>query len=161
MIFVETRRLSEDAERGGLAMPIDVVTDAKSLYGLVCKDAGPKPSGEGRLLWTREQFSSGPMRRLVWCRAQGQVAGVLTEVGCGVEQIVRCMLNGCHYTKCSSSCNGVLWSAEKGLPPPKRQKDEASRQFCGQWLNASESVAALQQQLNCRACGFSLVGSRV
>lgn len=81
--------------RDSLNIPLDAVTDCKSLFDHINKNK--KGVSEKRLiidLWSlREDLSKGTLRSISWCRTDDMIADVLTK-GTGLENLVASLKSG-------------------------------------------------------------------
>jgi hypothetical protein len=139
------RTLLELQEAGAYAVPMDVITDSKSLFDLVTGVGEPKPSDEGSLLWLRwirERVQRGSVRHMIWACTQDQLSDPLTKDGVDLEMLHRVMRTGVLKLRYAFLCKGKLRDAHKGLPPPKSQRDGAAQAFCEAFHNADQALAA-------------------
>ena len=123
-------------------MQVDVLIDSKSLYDLITGIGEPKPADEGSrlyIVWARERRPSGAIRRMIWVCTQDELSDILTKKGVEPRMMLMAM-NGELRLRYSSLADGVLLSPEKGLPPPKTQKDPAAALFCQLWQEAENSI---------------------
>lgn len=157
----EVLLLLKKTELGSLALPLDLVTGAKSLYDCLTREAEPKPRDEGALLWLiwlRERLSRGSVRRCVWTTTHDMVSDGLTKILQDQGALVRLMNTGEFNTTYSCLCNGVLWEPWKGLPPPKRERCKDEETFA--FLTAFSEADGVPLRLALLGISFDKIGAR-
>lgn len=119
-------------EAGRLAFPVDLIIDAKCLYDLLRSAGITKVSDEGSLLyvkWLKERYDVGAIRGVCWSSTSDMLADVLTKSSADPWQLLRVMMECTIQTTWSTLNNGRLQDPHKGLPPSKKEKDEAANRF--------------------------------
>lgn len=148
--FRTTRQLRIAQEDGSFMIKLEVVVDAKSLYGIITADSEPKPRDDGSLLslrWVRERILSGAIKAVSWCTAQDQLSDCTTKPGVETSKVELLMSEGKLRLGFSVLRNGTILDGHKGHPAPKSQRKICSAAFVRLCLESGDSVQAFVRAL--------------
>lgn len=121
---LSTEELFKMQLQGGHSLPIDVVTDCKSLYEVKASAVEPRPADATATLWLRwlrEAHQSNVARRNLWCCTSDMLADALTKPMSG-EVLLRLLGDGSYHGQYAMICNGGVVDGYKGRPPTKKEK---------------------------------------
>lgn len=127
----------ETAE-GGFSIPIDVTTDARSLYDVITSPVDPKPQDTSSLLWfrwIREVYGAKITRRMIWKCTTDMLGDALTKKGVDTTPLLNLLSKGIYKTEYACLCGGGIIDAWKGLPPSKKEKEQQEPPY-EKWLEA-------------------------
>jgi hypothetical protein len=128
---ISIRTLRNRQEKGGFMYPVDVFTDAYSVYQCLTVTKQPDPSDASCLMWLqwlRQQWHNKVLRGCGWVSTQDMQADGLTKHLPGQEALRRLMTGKLQH-RFSCIMDGRVVEGAKGLPPPKRQAHDCSTHF--------------------------------
>lgn len=132
--------LRDMGEKGGFTYPLDVFTDACSLYQTFFPTRPPEPSDQSRLMylmWLREQRETKVVRGIGGTSTGDMPCDGLTKHLPG-QVNMRKLMAGIFETRCSTVYEGRTRDGHKDMAPATRQRCECSAQFVAATLKVSQ-----------------------
>lgn len=139
------KELRDKGEAGGFIYPLDVYTDAYSLYQTITLPRPPEPSDQSSLMylmWLREQRQHKVIRGLGWTSTGDMPSDGLTKHLPGQANL-RLLMSGRLLARYSTIYEGQVRDGHKGVAPAKRQRYECSAQFVAALLKVHQNASSL------------------